>query len=274
MCKKKKIRKHKILKHPIVAMILLLMWGLLFYQTIGEVFSIFFGVDFFGWVSALAAILALFIHKSWFSPEFKGAIGDVRIRDKDVKFVILGFMAILFIFDLGSFVGHEVALTMANLGLAIMAGIGEEMNIRVLPISVMMRDWMDEKHIPFITYSTSAAFGLIHLVNLLSGAPIDGTIVQIVAAFGIGVIFAAIYLRTGNILYCIFIHTVTDILCVMVVGTTEEGIIQSVSTYDMVTSIIIGILGTVLGTYLIRKSVRSKIVEVWKERWNQETEAL
>lgn len=37
-----------------------------------------------------------------------------------------------------------------------------------------------------------------------------------------------------------------------------------------ITSIIIGIVGAVVGTYLIRKAVRSDIVTVWKERWSVE----
>lgn len=41
-------------------------------------------------------------------------------------------------------------------------------------------------------------------------------------------------------------------------------------SYDMITSIIIGVIGIAVGTYLIRKSVRADIVEVWKERWNQD----
>lgn len=64
---------------------------------------------------------------------------------------------------------------MAALGTAVMAGIGEEI-------------------------------GLVHFLNLLKGAALSDTIWQCISAVGIGVIFGAIYLRTGNIVLCMILH--------------------------------------------------------------------
>lgn len=75
----------------------------------------------------------------------------------------------------------------------------------------------------------------------------------------------ACYIRTGNILLCMLLHTAHDMLNFMLVEVTDSIWIS----YDMITSIIIGVIGLAVGTYLIRKSVRADIVEVWKERWNR-----
>lgn len=226
------------------------------------------GEDYSGWGAALGAVVALLIHRAWFSPEFKGCIRIPKLAEKDLKIGFLCFAAFVLLIDLVGFFGNEIVFTLPNLGIALMAGIGEEMFVRVLPISVMMRDWMDEKHIPFIAYATAIIFGLIHILNISMGAPVWITVIQVIIAIGLGVFFAAIYLRTGNILLCMIFHTVHDMISFMIVGGTENGVMQTITTFDAVSSVLIGIVATVVGVYLIRGSVRGDIVGVWKERWN------
>lgn len=270
MSKEKKVRIHKTLNHPIAALFLLMLWGMTFYQVVGIIFQGVLGEDFTGYGAAIGAVIALFIHKAWFAPEFRGAVGKPEFRSKDVMISFLAFAVMLIAMDIYNLFANGVAFLFASLGTALMAGIGEEMALRVLPMSVMMRDWMDEKHIPFIAYSTSLLFGLVHFINMLKGAALDVTIWQFISAVGIGVIFGAIYLRTGNITLCIILHAVHDMLAFMVAGATETtGVILKMSAFDAATSVIVGVVGFALGTYMIRKSVRADIVAVWKERWSQ-----
>ncbi len=140
--KVKKAKKHGVLSHPILAMILLMFWGFIFYSVFAAIAEIGLGEEYGGWGAAIGAVLALIIHKAWFRPEFKGSIRKLGFPSKDVKIAFLGFSAFVLIIDVLGFIGHEIAFTIPNLGLALMAGIGEEMFVRVLPISVMMRDWM------------------------------------------------------------------------------------------------------------------------------------
>ena len=271
MSKEKKVRNHKVLSHPIKALFLLLLWGMTIYQIFGIIVQGVLGENFTGFGAAIGAVVALYIHKAWFAPEFKGSVGKPGFPAKDVMYAFWGFTVMIIGMDIFNLVTHEVALEMAAIGTAIMAGIGEEMSLRVLPMSVMMRDWMDEKHIPFVAYSTSILFGLVHFINILKGAALSDTIFQFISAVGIGVMFGAIYLRTGNIVLCMILHALHDILALMVVGATDSnGVILEMSTFDAITSVIVGVVGIALGTYLIRKSVRADIVKVWKERWSQE----
>ena len=267
--KNKKIKKHSVLNHPILALFLLMFWGTFFYSISSAIFQMALGEDYSGWGAALGAVIVLVIHRLWFSPEFKGAVRVQGLGSKDVRIAFWCMAMLVLIIDLLGFVGHEIKFTIPNLGLALMAGIGEEVSVRVLPISVMMRDWMDEKHIPFIAYSTAVLFGLFHLLNVLVGAPFDVTVIQIIMAIGLGIFFAALYLRTGNIMLCIIFHTIHDMLGFMVVGLTENGVIQSLSVFDAASSLAFGLVAAIFGIYLIRKSVRAKIVSVWEERWNR-----
>lgn len=261
-----KVRNHKILNQPIAALVLLMFWGYFFYQIIGSLFLLSLGDYYVGYGSAFGAIIALIIHKAWFSPEFKGSIGIPKFHSRDLKIIYILFAVMTIGIDLIPLVGNKAAFSFVSLGSALMAGIGEEMFVRALPISVMMRDWMDEKHIPFIAYSTAIIFGLIHFTNMIGGAPLVDTLAQVVIAIGMGVMFSALYLRSGNILLCMLLHTVHDMLNFMLYDVTDSIWVS----YDLITSIIIGVISIAVGTYLIRKSVRADIVMVWKERWNQD----
>jgi membrane protease YdiL (CAAX protease family) len=53
---------------------------------------------------------------------------------------------------------------------------------------------------------SSALFGLIHLVNIFSGADVGSTILQIGYSFLMGMMWAIVYLKTRNIWYSILLH--------------------------------------------------------------------
>ncbi len=57
---------------------------------------------------------------------------------------------------------------------------------------------------------TSALFGVGHLHNLLSGAPLLGVLVQIVLAVSIGWVFVAVRLRTNSLWPAIIVHALID----------------------------------------------------------------
>jgi len=283
-----KKREHKILDKPVLAAILLMIWGVLWYSLIGGVPGAIAGgiiagasgitdtETVTGYVSAAtsfsaaaAAILGLVMHRIWFAGEYRGSVHGKLFRGKDVMISWLVLFGVTVITDIIGLALTGVEFKVSAVAVALMAGIGEEMAIRVLPVSVMMRDWMDEKHIPAALWFSSVAFGLIHLENILSGAGVAITIVQVIMAVGIGVFFAAIYLRSGNILMCMIFHVVHDFICLLAKNVySASGVAESGSAFDMVSSLILGAAACALGIYMTRKSVRSDIVSVWRERWN------
>ena len=54
-------------------------------------------------------------------------------------------------------------------------------------------------------------FGLTHASNLLFGMDPIAVLTQMISAFAIGLLFGAIYLRSGSIWAAILIHTLTDV---------------------------------------------------------------
>ena len=59
---------------------------------------------------------------------------------------------------------------------------------------------------------SSLTFGLGHIVNLLNGAELFPTLLQMVYALAIGLVLSVFVLRTGNIIPCIAFHSIFNAL--------------------------------------------------------------
>lgn len=101
-------------------------------------------------------------------------------------------------------------------------------------------------------------FGGAHLTNLLSSVPF-GVLMQCVFAASLGVLYAALYFRTGNIWVLVFLHGLNDASSLLIGGLYgTETVASAVSSYDptMLFSILIYVLPA---AFLLRKK---KIGEV------------
>lgn len=101
-------------------------------------------------------------------------------------------------------------------------------------------------------------FGGAHLTNILSSAPF-GVLMQCVFAGSLGVLFAAIYFRTGNLWVLIFLHGAQDAASLLAGGLYgTENMSTAVSSYDstMLLSVLVYLIPTF---FLLRKK---KIGEV------------
>ncbi len=104
------------------------------------------------------------------------------------------------------------ALTVFNVIRFVVVGIFEETLFRALPVMIFKnRLWSLKSRILLIAVS-SALFSLFHLVNLLSGASLSYTLLQIFYAFCFGVFFCFIYLCSGRILIPVLMHIIHDII--------------------------------------------------------------
>lgn len=95
------------------------------------------------------------------------------------------------------------------LATTMLVGVTEEMTFRgVLLVGarrVFAREW---RAVVF----ASALFGLFHLPNILVGAPVGPTLVQVVQTAGVGVGIYALRRTTGLLLPCMLLHGVYDYL--------------------------------------------------------------
>jgi membrane protease YdiL (CAAX protease family) len=74
-----------------------------------------------------------------------------------------------------------------------------------------------------ISLISGAFFASLHWINL-GAQSLSLTAMQVIQAFGIGVLWAAIYWRSGNILVPIVMHSLTDILVLFQTAGTSPAV--------------------------------------------------
>lgn len=95
---------------------------------------------------------------------------------------------------------------------------------------------------------SSLTFGMGHIVNLLYGAPLLDTLLQLVYASGIGFCYTAIFLVSGSIWPCIISH--------IFVNTTSVFAIKPGETFNVVTAVVVTLICVVYGLWLLKKYER------------------
>lgn len=75
----------------------------------------------------------------------------------------------------------------------------EEIAFRGMIVPNLLRIFNRPKGIWLSLFLSAAIFGLIHAGNILVGADVGTTIFQVAYAFGLGMLFAGILIRTGNL---------------------------------------------------------------------------
>lgn len=267
------IQHHFLNRCTVPGAILLAVFGLVMSEGVfgglfGFAFRLFFHSDMFmPYGSVLGALAVLAIYKRWFYPEFEGNLRGGRPG--------FGFRLALCALILWCTVPFAILRepenyglpTVSSIGMALMAGFCEETAFRGLSLSYLMRQWKEESEIIPAVMLTSGLFALVHGSNLLAGADVGSTILQIAAALGIGVFLGAVVLRSGNLWPVIAVHTVNDAIAflntkghsggVMVGGVTQGDVIALVQC-----AILCGI-----GFWLIRPAKRREIIALWREKW-------
>ena len=274
MNKQKKIISHRFLnKHTVLGAILLTAFGMLFSEgvfgsLIGLALSIAFSSrDVVSYGMIPGALLVLAIHKRWFYPEFEGNLrgGRPGLGFRLALFALI--MVLLYPVHILQNPADYGPPTAANLGLALMAGFCEETAFRGLPLSYLMRQWKDEKKIPAALLLTSLLFALVHGSNLLGGANLGSTLVQIVFALLIGFFLGAIYLRSGNLWPAIVVHVLNDVIAFLNTTAISGGtIVGGVTAEDLVDLGLCAVVGCI-GLWLVRPAKRAEILALWREKW-------
>lgn len=136
-------------------------------------------------------------------------------------------------------------------------GFFEEMALRGAALNNLMIQWKGRPNRVMKSLIISGiAFGVIHLINLIGGQSVPETILQVSYASAVGIMFGAIYLRTKNIIALITVHTFIDFMASIFIETADT---PGVTTYSVVSSIVLIIVFTVFGFYLVRKEKREEI---------------
>ncbi len=166
----------------------------------------------------------------------------------------------------------------------LVVGLFEEVLLRGYLVGNMMLHWKDDPHkaMKSMIFS-SLIFGVIHLGNLLSGAPLKSTLFQVFYATALGFAFGAAFIRSKNIWAMILIHGVIDIFSAMDMMTAPQNVVEGTLIYDsgflpvlnflnsrgglmfILMMSLYCVIASVWSFYLIRKSKREEINQIWAE---------
>lgn len=106
-------------------------------------------------------------------------------------------------------------------------------------------------------------FGSGHLINLLSSAPM-GVLVQCGMTASLGMLYTAVYFRSGNLWVLIFLHMLQDTAALIQSGLCEDmaSLSEVVSSYDP--SMLIGALFYLIpAAFLLRKKRSPEVAAFW-----------
>ena len=157
----------------------------------------------FIWLSVMAVVLFylirfLSIADLGFHKVREGSIRELLYQIPMLVVALLGLSG-------GVNFSHGGSFLFASLFLTIGVGLSEEIYFR----GIICKLWMAHGSGKAIWIS-SILFGICHLLNILGGAGVGATILQIFFAFFYGAILAVIFIRTQSIVPCILLHFLHD----------------------------------------------------------------
>jgi len=128
----------------------------------------------------------------------------------------------------------------------LLIGVFEELAFRgTLFLAILEKHRGSTKQIFLTTLISSALFGLVHLANLLEGAGVVATLMQVGYSFLIGGMCAIVLLKSRNILPCILLHAVFD-FCGSLIPTLGDGRI-----WNPPTIIVTAVLAVAVSVWMI-----------------------
>ena len=184
----------------------------------------------------------------------------------------------------GKIYGESLAMALANY---FSVGLFEEVIVRAILIGHMMHHWEGDAHrIRKAVVWSSVIFGVLHIGNVFSN-PI-GTLIQILFATGIGILFAAVYLRTRNLWSCILAHAINDFCAAIdtiyvplqadidtynaalakvpqiLMGRIPQETLISIAPLLQLAGLPLAVFVAIMGIYMMRPAKAKQINQLWE----------
>lgn len=143
-----------------------------------------------------------------------------------------------------------------------LVGLNEEVIVRGVVLNLLLDRFSDtKKGVLGAVLISSLIFGCAHIPNVLAGVPLSSALIQSLQATLLGVLFAAIYLRSGNLWICIIAHAGTDFAGLLASGVFGNGemtdMIGNLSWINLVVTVPLFLVPCVV---LLRKNKLEEIV--------------
>ncbi len=162
----------------------------------------------------------------------------------------------------------------AALLMGLQPGITEEIMFRIVPISIAMKSSKRRQLVLPVFLFTGLCFGLVHSMNIFAGANPILTLIQVIYAVGVGFLFAAIYMRTGNMWITILLHTFNDAMDFLSPSLQSSGgvLTDTPDAGGLIVLLLFAALYYINAFLLFRKSSQEAIPDTWAEIWGGHAE--
>lgn len=244
--------------------------GVQIFELVVLVLGIMFGTVFMGHLldlsltgrlvlqdgGLLVALLAL--NRWWFRvPVYLRATVPWRAQLKinTLPLIWMAFLALALWATLVT--GGQLALGLGpTLFIALLVGCCEEYLFRGLVLGLCLRlfDLTSGWRLWGAVTLSSLLFGATHLVNLTHQS-LGSTLMQMLNAFALGLLFAAVYLRTRSLGWPILIHFFNDFVAILIGGLSEEA--RPAGSFVAILGMAVLYGGVAL--YLLRRSKLARI---------------
>lgn len=277
-------RKHPILDHPVLGYFILLILGLVLLTLGAEIDKVIAGflpgygsegtmlgkttMTASGVGVALGSLAAVLLFTVWFRPDFKGMLRKEYFKEGIL--MLLPFLIIHWAGSVVSWVTFGVGSVLIAFLRAFAPGFGEEVVFRGLGVANYMRTIKSDSQIKVIFWLSSIVFGLSHANNIFAGGDMFAVAIQTIYAIGVGMLFGAVYLRTGNLWPTMLGHMSVDFMeFVRKDIEASGGIMMGMGIGDWIT-IVAGAFAAVWGLRLIAPKYYPEIMKIWDERWSRD----
>lgn len=150
---------------------------------------------------------------------------------------------------------------------SLMIGVFEEFAFRGVLFPYILENRRNSSTSIFkATVISSAAFGAVHLFNLLSGGGVGGVLLQVGYSFLIGGMCAIVMLYTRCIWICVALHAIYD-FCGFMIPTLGTGIIWDPITVAITT--VLGVFALVFMILWLKKITPEQVEEIYKKNKNR-----
>lgn len=108
-------------------------------------------------------------------------------------------------------------------------------------------------------------------MNVIVGANVGTTILQVIYATGVGLTYAAIYMRTGNLWVTMILHSFTDFMGFLVMDIDKTGgVMKEGSNLTAIIYLLICAIVFFVNAFMIfKKEDQKEVPAVWKKFGNK-----
>ncbi len=189
----------------------------------------------------LAIVAVLLVWISYSGLREKYGLVSVKLSGKEY----LWFIPLIVLSSTNLWRGVALNMSVAESVLAVVSmlcvGFIEEIIFRGFLFRAMSKDGVKSAVIV-----SSLTFGIGHIVNLLNGAELVPTLLQICYAVALGFLFTIIFYRSGSLIPCIASHSAINSLSVF------GG--ESSMTFSITVSLIMIVVSLLYAVWIIRKT--------------------